>query len=307
MLFPGRTRRGSIFFPHLQFPSDQLRIVFKGQRFTNCSGHCHVGSDTATDLDPGATASPLYSGTQSRFPDPASSDHIVPLRQSRRSLGDHKTRFQCANGSTWLLCVQRMQKHMHMHHTIVRGKNCCVFLLCRIRNESLSTEDASCESRRRCRESRVGHVHHGHAGGHVCPVPRCSRMRCATLSLTPSPRLMRWPWTLATACHTSAPWSTLNMLICSRESASLCHLRLSSCTCNHPSAQDMGQRTMSARKTRTPHPQCPRTMTTPTHITSHHIAPNIDDPPPRAVHATRTCMRGSHPTHTDRKSRRAAL
>mmetsp|Transcript_10359 Transcript_10359/g.21309 ORF Transcript_10359/g.21309 Transcript_10359/m.21309 type:complete len:354 (-) Transcript_10359:590-1651(-) len=228
MLFPGRTRRGSIFFPHLQFPSDQLRIVFKGQRFTNCSGHCHVGSDTATDLDPGATASPLYSGTQSRFPDPASSDHIVPLRQSRRSLGDHKTRFQCANGSTWLLCVQRMQKHMHMHHTIVRGKNCCVFLLCRIRNESLSTEDASCESRRRCRESRVGHVHHGHAGGHVCPVPRCSRMRCATLSLTPSPRLMRWPWTLATACHTSAPWSTLNMLICSRESASLCHLRLSS-------------------------------------------------------------------------------
>mmetsp|Transcript_10357 Transcript_10357/g.21295 ORF Transcript_10357/g.21295 Transcript_10357/m.21295 type:complete len:286 (-) Transcript_10357:744-1601(-) len=103
MLFPGRTRRGSIFFPHLQFPSDQLRIVFKGQRFTNCSGHCHVGSDTATDLDPGATASPLYSGTQSRFPDPASSDHIVPLRQSRRSLGDHKTRFQCANGSVWQL------------------------------------------------------------------------------------------------------------------------------------------------------------------------------------------------------------
>mmetsp|Transcript_10355 Transcript_10355/g.21284 ORF Transcript_10355/g.21284 Transcript_10355/m.21284 type:complete len:251 (-) Transcript_10355:1288-2040(-) len=165
---------------------------------------------------------------------------------------------------------------------------------CRTSNESLSQQkNLDSTSRVTC--------------GHVCPVARCSRMRCATISLTPSPRLMRWPWTLATACHTSAPWSTLNMLICSRESASLCHLRLSSCTCNHPSAQDMGQRTMSARKTRTPHPQCPRTMTTPTHITSHHIAPNIDDPPPRAVHATRTCMRGSHPTHTDRKSRRAAL
>mmetsp|Transcript_10357 Transcript_10357/g.21294 ORF Transcript_10357/g.21294 Transcript_10357/m.21294 type:complete len:297 (-) Transcript_10357:590-1480(-) len=86
---------------------------------------------------------------------------------------------------------------------------------CRTSNESLSQQkNLDSTSRVTC--------------GHVCPVARCSRMRCATISLTPSPRLMRWPWTLATACHTSAPWSTLNMLICSRESASLCHLRLSS-------------------------------------------------------------------------------